>query len=37
VPHRVPPEWVAVVAVLDRLQRQPYHWPVGRIVFQKLA
>lgn len=34
---RVPPEWVAVVAVLDRLQRQPYHWPVGRIMFQKLA
>lgn len=34
---RVPAEWVAVVAVLDRLQRQPYHWPVGRIMFQKLA
>ncbi|MEP9384229.1 type II toxin-antitoxin system antitoxin DNA ADP-ribosyl glycohydrolase DarG [Nocardioides sp. KR10-350] len=34
---RVPPEWVAVVAVLDRLQRQTYHWPVGRIMFQKLA
>lgn len=37
VQPRVPPEWVAVVAVLDRLQRQPYHWPVGRILFQKLA
>lgn len=37
VTRRVPPEWVAVVAVLDRLQRQPYHWPVGRIMFQKLA
>lgn len=34
---RVPAEWVAVVAVLDRLQRQPYHWPVGRILFQKLT
>ncbi len=33
----MPPEWVAVVAVLDRLQRQPYHWPVGRIMFQKLS
>jgi uncharacterized protein YwgA/O-acetyl-ADP-ribose deacetylase (regulator of RNase III) len=31
------PEWVAVVAILDRLQRQPHHWPVGRIVFQKLV
>lgn len=37
VAPRVPPEWVAVVAVLDRLQRQTYHWPVGRIMFQKLA
>lgn len=35
--RRVPAEWVAVVAVLDRLQRQPYHWPVGRVGFQKLA
>jgi O-acetyl-ADP-ribose deacetylase (regulator of RNase III)/uncharacterized protein YwgA len=33
----VPPEWVAIVAVLDRLQRQPYHWPVGHTVFQKLV
>ncbi|MGV1008084.1 MAG: type II toxin-antitoxin system antitoxin DNA ADP-ribosyl glycohydrolase DarG [Dermatophilaceae bacterium] len=31
------PEWVAVVAVLDRLERQPHHWPVGRIMFQKLV
>ncbi|PKQ24937.1 MAG: Appr-1-p processing protein [Actinobacteria bacterium HGW-Actinobacteria-5] len=37
VERRVPAEWVAVVAVLDRLQRQPYRWPVGRIMFQKLA
>jgi len=37
VTSRVPPEWLAVVAVLDRLQRQSYHWPVGRIMFQKLA
>ena len=35
--RRVPAEWVAVVAVLDRLQRQPYLWPVGRVGFQKLA
>lgn len=34
---RVPAEWVAVVAVLDRLQRQQYRSPVGRIMFQKLA
>ncbi|MCX8559045.1 macro domain-containing protein [Mycolicibacterium mucogenicum] len=33
----VPPEWVAVVAILDRLQRREHHWPVGRIMFQKLV
>ncbi len=30
-------EWVAVVAILDRLERQQHHWPVGRIMFQKLV
>lgn len=33
----VPPEWVTVIAVLDRLERQPHHWPVGRVMFQKLV
>jgi uncharacterized protein YwgA/O-acetyl-ADP-ribose deacetylase (regulator of RNase III) len=30
-------EWVAVVAVLDRLERHQHHWPVGRVMFQKLV
>jgi uncharacterized protein YwgA len=30
-------EWVAVVAILDRLERQQHHWPVGRVMFQKLV
>ncbi|GFG53484.1 Appr-1-p processing protein [Mycolicibacterium agri] len=33
----VPPEWVAIIAVLDRLERQPHHWPVGHTMFQKLV
>ena len=33
----VPPEWVAIVAVVDRLQRQTYHWPIGHTIFQKLV
>jgi uncharacterized protein YwgA/O-acetyl-ADP-ribose deacetylase (regulator of RNase III) len=33
----VEPEWVTVVAILDRLERQPHHWPVGRVMFQKLV
>lgn len=33
----VPPGWVAVIAILDRIERQQYHWPVGRVMFQKLV
>ncbi len=36
------PEWVgvggvALVEILSRIQRQQYHWPVGRTIFQKIA
>lgn len=31
------PSWVALVEILYRLEQQPYHWPTGRIIFQKLA
>jgi hypothetical protein len=33
----IAPEWVTIIAILDRLERKPYHWPVGRIMFQKLV
>ncbi|WP_214103259.1 type II toxin-antitoxin system antitoxin DNA ADP-ribosyl glycohydrolase DarG [Acrocarpospora catenulata] len=33
----VAPEWVSVVAILDRVQRQEYHWPVGRVFFMKVV
>jgi O-acetyl-ADP-ribose deacetylase (regulator of RNase III)/uncharacterized protein YwgA len=29
--------WVAIVEILNRIEQQPYHWPVGRTMFQKLA
>lgn len=35
-PH-LQPGWVSLVAVLDHLQRDPHHWPVGKTTFQKLA
>ncbi len=35
--YRVQPGLVAVVGILDRLDREPYHWPVGRTTFQKIA
>jgi uncharacterized protein YwgA len=31
------PAWVGLVEILHRIENQPYHWPVGRIVFQKIA
>lgn len=31
------PAWVALVDILHRIEQQPYHWPVGRVIFQKIA
>ncbi|HWP37887.1 MAG TPA: macro domain-containing protein [Gemmatimonadales bacterium] len=31
------PGWVALVEILDRVTREPHHWPVGRVAFQKMA
>ncbi len=36
-PKWVQPGWVALVEILKRIEDQPYHWPVGRVIFQKLA
>jgi len=35
--YRVPPAWVALVEILRGIEREPYHWPVGRTTFQKIA
>ncbi len=29
--------WIALVEILRRVQTQPYHWPIGRVTFQKLT
>lgn len=34
---RISPAWVALVDILARIEREPYHWPVGRVTFQKVA
>jgi len=34
---RIQPAWVALVEILARIESEPYHWPVGRTTFQKLA
>ena len=33
----IEPAWIALVEILKRLEEQPYHWPVGRTRFQKIA
>jgi uncharacterized protein YwgA/O-acetyl-ADP-ribose deacetylase (regulator of RNase III) len=36
-PEWVKPAWVAIVEIVRRIEEQPYHWPVGRTGFQKMA
>lgn len=36
-PLHVQPGSVALVEILARIDREPYHWPVGRTTFQKIA
>jgi len=31
------PAWVALAEIVSRISREPYHWPVGRTTFQKIA
>lgn len=33
----VNPAWIALVEILRRIEAQPYHWPTGRTIFQKMA
>jgi O-acetyl-ADP-ribose deacetylase (regulator of RNase III)/uncharacterized protein YwgA len=37
VQSAINPAWVALVEILQRIEAQPYHWPTGRTIFQKLA
>jgi O-acetyl-ADP-ribose deacetylase (regulator of RNase III)/uncharacterized protein YwgA len=37
VQSAINPAWVALVEILHRIEAQPYHWPTGRTIFQKLA
>jgi O-acetyl-ADP-ribose deacetylase (regulator of RNase III) len=36
-PVRLPPAWVALVEILNRLEREPYRHRTGRTMFQKIA
>jgi len=37
MPSAMNPAWVALVEILRQINEQPYHWPVGRTIFQKIA
>jgi uncharacterized protein YwgA/O-acetyl-ADP-ribose deacetylase (regulator of RNase III) len=34
---RMKPAWVALVKILDEIENERYHYPVGRTAFQKIA
>jgi O-acetyl-ADP-ribose deacetylase (regulator of RNase III)/uncharacterized protein YwgA len=36
-PVRISPGWVAIAEILQRIEQEPYRWPVGRTMFQKIA
>lgn len=36
-PDSVLPGWIAIVEIIKRLRDQPYHWPIGRTILQKIA
>jgi uncharacterized protein YwgA len=35
--NALPVSWVALAEILRRIAKEPYHYPIGRITFQKLA
>ena len=36
-PESIKPPWMACAEILKPLEEQPYHWPVGRLRFQRIA
>ena len=34
---KIKPDWIAILEVLYRIEKEPYHWPVGRVTFQKIV
>lgn len=36
-PKWIPAGWVALVEIIRRINDEPYHWPVGKTIFQKIG
>lgn len=34
---KIHPAYIGLVAILARIDREPYHWPIGRVTFQKIV
>ncbi len=34
---KIKPAWIALAQILDQIYQEPYHWPIGRTTFQKIA
>jgi uncharacterized protein YwgA/O-acetyl-ADP-ribose deacetylase (regulator of RNase III) len=34
---KINPAYIGLVEILARIEREPYHWPIGRVTFQKIA
>ncbi len=37
VRNKIEPGLIAIIEVLSRIEKEPYHWPIGRTIFQKIA
>ena len=35
--ERIPAAWMALVEIVARVDREPYRWPIGKTIFQKMA
>ncbi|MCC6156983.1 MAG: macro domain-containing protein [Deltaproteobacteria bacterium] len=35
--RKIPPALIALAEIVARIEAQPFHWPVGRVAFQKIA
>lgn len=35
--QKLEPAWVALIEIVHRIEKQAYHEPVGRVIFQKIA
>jgi uncharacterized protein YwgA/O-acetyl-ADP-ribose deacetylase (regulator of RNase III) len=35
--YKIKPGWIGLVKIVDEIKKEPYHYPVGRTMFQKIA